>query len=157
MSGRLNVLSDCLFSRKKARASVFPDVAARSRAHRLCPLLPHLRPAARRLRLLHTRRHRPADCRLCRRFFRMVCRRRLARGLLSQSAAAKRGFLYDDDKIIATWRGANGETCRYTFREWLRENGYGAETRFKDAKIKRRPKRHPARCAHWRPSENEPV
>lgn len=74
--------------------------------------------------------------------------------LLSQSAAAKRGFLYDDDKIIATWRGANGATCRYTFREWLRDSGYGAKTWFKDKKIKRRPQRHPARHAHQRPSEN---
>lgn len=73
---------------------------------------------------------------------------------VSQSVAAKCGFRYNDDKIIASWRGA---TCRYTFRECLRDSGYGAKTWFKDKKIKRRPKRHPARRAHRRPSENEPV
>ncbi|WP_152902163.1 hypothetical protein [Neisseria bacilliformis] len=70
---------------------------------------------------------------------------------VSQSVAAKCGFRYNDDKIIASWRGA---TCRYTFRECLRDSGYGAKTWFKDKKIKRRPKRHPARRAHRRPSEN---
>ena len=73
---------------------------------------------------------------------------------VSQSVAAKCGFRYNDDKIIASWRGANGATCRYTFRECLRDSGYGAKTWFKDKKIKRRPRRHPARHAHQRPSEN---